>query len=179
MTALQPQILTHLNAIAQLLGEHCDDDESSALALMRALDAACAQCIGHQLFTVMVVHHSTMEVERLYSNMPDAYPVAGRKKKRWTWWGEHVVERGQAFVGTGAADLERAFADHELIQSLGLGCVLNLPIVYRGLTLGTMNLLHAGAHYRERHVPVARALAYTLLPVLLARSAAASVDSAS
>jgi hypothetical protein len=154
--------VAHLDTITQLVAQAHDAD-----AVMRAVDLACAELIGHQLFTIMVVHHQTMEVERLYSNMPDSYPVAGRKRKRATWWGEHVVERGEAFLGTGAADLEKAFADHVLIKSLGLGCVLNMPLVLRGKTCGTMNLLHAGDHYHHAHVPLARVLAHAMMPIFL------------
>ena len=126
---------------------------------MQAIDGAAADLIGHRLFTVMVVHHATMEVERLYSNMPEAYPVAGRKKKRNTWWGGHVVEQGRPFVGAGPADLAKAFSDHELIRSLGLNCVLNVPLRFDGLTRGTMNLLHTGEHYTPEHIGTARAIA--------------------
>ena len=136
---------------------------------MARADEAAGRLIGHRLFTIMVVHHDTMEVERRYSNMPDAYPVAGRKKKRDTWWGRHVVESATPFIGHGAADLERAFADHELIRSLGLGCVLNMPISFNGRCVGTMNLLHAGEVdvYGEAHLPVARLIGAMLLPALL------------
>ena len=135
--------------------------------LFNAVERAAKEHIGHTLFTLMVVHHDTLEVERLYSNMPQAYPVGGRKKKRDTWWGRHVVEDAAPFVGHGPADLEKAFADHELIKSLGLGCVLNMPVVYDGRCRGTMNLLDAGDVYNESNLPMARALAGYLLPAIL------------
>jgi hypothetical protein len=42
------------------------------------------KAIGHRLFTIMRVHHEVQEVERLYSSLPDAYPVSGRKPKQGT-----------------------------------------------------------------------------------------------
>jgi hypothetical protein len=138
---------------------------------MQLADKAADELIGHRLFTALVVHHDTMEVERLYSSMPAAYPVQGRKKKRATWWGGHVIEQGLPFVGTGPADLEKAFADHALIKSLGLNCVINMPLVYGGKTHGTVNILHAGAHYRETQIPLFRVIASTLLPVMLTAGA--------
>jgi len=158
-------LVAHLSAI-YAAGERGD----GARTMMQAVDGAAADLIGHRLFTIMVVHHATMEVERLYSNMPEAYPVAGRKKKRDTWWGGHVVEQGKPFVGAGPADLAKAFADHELIRSLGLNCVLNVPLRFDGLTRGTMNLLHTGEHYTPDHIGRARAIAQPLLPVMLVRS---------
>ena len=142
---------------------------SGADALMAQVDQAAADLIGHRLFTIMVVHHDTLEVERRYSNQPDAYPIAGRKKKRDTWWGKHVVEEAQPFIGHGPADLQLAFADHGLIRSLGLGCVLNMPISYNGQCVGTMNLLNAGEAdvYKPEHLPTARLLGALLLPALL------------
>ena len=41
------------------------------------------------------------------------------------------------------------FFDHALIASLGWGSVLNLPVVWDGRTLGTINLLHEEGWYDE------------------------------
>ncbi|MFC7698460.1 hypothetical protein ACFQX9_17415, partial [Bradyrhizobium sp. GCM10028915] len=60
-----------------------------------------AQCLlGHRLLTVMRLHAATMELERLYSSHADAYPVGGRKSKRGLPWTEHVLVRGEVFIGS-------------------------------------------------------------------------------
>ncbi len=70
--------------------------------------------IGHKLFTIMAFHEPTMEVERLYSNQPDAYPTGGRKKKRDTQWGQQVLEFGKPYIGRAADDIRENFNDHML-----------------------------------------------------------------
>ena len=47
----------------------------------------CAAALSNGLFTAMQFHPEEMEVERLYSTLPDVYPVSGRKPKKATEWG--------------------------------------------------------------------------------------------
>jgi hypothetical protein len=60
-----------------------------------------------------------------------------------------VVEERRAWVGHNADDIKWAYFDHELILSLGCESAMNVPVVYNGRLLGTMNLLDAAAHYKE------------------------------
>lgn len=131
-------------------------------ALYAALDRALGQLIGHRLFTLLYVTASGTEVARVYSSQPDAYPVGGRKPMGPTPWGEHVMRGLKPYVGRTAADIRWAFFDHALIASLGLESVLNVPVIYDGRCLGTMNLLHVAGHYRDEHAALAEPLA-TLL----------------
>lgn len=131
--------------------------------------------VGHQLCTVMVLHRSTMQVQRLYSSRPDVYPVGGRKEKRDTAWGRQVLDRAQPYLGRNARDIEQHFNDHETIAALGLASILNLPVVYDGVVLGTLNMLHEAGHYHERDIGIARPLTSALLP-LLCRLQEASKD---
>jgi len=125
--------------------------------------------IGHRLFTVMRFDAAAMTVERLYSSNPGAYPPGGRKAKRDTWWGRHMLEQGRPFIGRSAEDIRAHFGDHELIAGLGLQSILNLPVRVCGRTLGTMNLLHVAGHYDEAHVAPGLVLAALLAgPLLLA-----------
>jgi len=131
--------------------------------------AAAHASIGHRLFTVMRFDAAAMTVERLYSSNPGAYPPGGRKAKRDTWWGRHVLEQGQPYIGRSAGDIRAHFGDHELIAGLGLASILTLPVRVCGRTLGTMNLLHVAGHYDEAHVGPGRVLAALLAgPLLLA-----------
>jgi hypothetical protein len=52
-------------------------------------------------------------------------------------------------VGYDYDDVKWAFFDHELIRSLGCESAINVPVVYAGRVLGTMNLLDAAGHYKE------------------------------
>ncbi len=113
-----------------------------------ALEDAANRFIGHRLFTVMAFNAEAMQVQRLYSSDPQAYPAGGKKDKRDTQWGRLVLEEGHPFIGRNAEDIRANFRDHEVILGLGLGSVLNVPVRSCGRTIGTMNLLHEQGYYR-------------------------------
>lgn len=138
--------------------------------LYRALEAETRRLIGHKLFTLLYV--DGQEVARVYSSNLAAYPVFGRKPMGPTPWGQHVLEGKAPYLGADMAAIRWAFFDHELIASLGLGSVINIPIVHDGATIGTMNLLDAEHHYTQAHVAPVAALAPLLIPAfLIARNA--------
>jgi len=114
-------------------------------ALERATDAV----IGHKLFTILRYHATTGESERVWTNQPTAYPVAGRKALNPTSWSRHVLHERRPYVGRSADDIRAVFFDHELIASLGCASVLNVPIVWADRVLGTMNLLHEASWYDD------------------------------
>ncbi|WP_038361976.1 GAF domain-containing protein [Bosea sp. UNC402CLCol] len=139
--------------------------------LFKAFEAATQRLVGHQLFTLLYV--DGQEVARIYSNRPGEYPLSGRKTMGPTPWGKHVLEERKPYLGKDKAGIRWAFFDHELIESMGLGSVINIPAIYDGKVVGTINLLAPEHHYREEHVaPVAR-LAPVLVPAFLAARAAA------
>lgn len=130
-----------------------------------ALDTALAARVGHRLLTLLYTDGD--EVARVYSNMPDVYPVSGRKPMGVTPWGDLVLRGQQPFLGRDYEALKWAFFDHELIASLGLGSAINIPVVYDGETIGTINLLHEEHFYEEKHVEIARKFAPLLIPAFL------------
>jgi hypothetical protein len=137
------------------------------LATFRALDHALAEAIGHVLFTVLVHHAAQRESERFYTNMPDAYPTGGRKPVTDSPWMQQVIFRGEPYIGRTREDIGEVFFDHQLIWSLGCESVLNLPVRWRGQTLGTLNLLHRAGWYDQADVPVGVLFAQLATPALL------------
>ena len=115
--------------------------------------------VGAKLFTLMALDFEERIARRIYSNMPDAYPVQGSKPFPDNDWINHVVDKRQIFVANSIAEIARVFSDHELIASLGCESVLNLPAVAGGRVLGTLNCLHEADHYTEARVEAARFLA--------------------
>ena len=97
----------------------------------------------------MRYHATSGESERIYTTHPREYPVGGRKALNVTPWAERVLTRQQPYLGRTPADVQSVFFDHDLIASLGCGSVLNLPVVWDGRTLGTINLLHEEGWYDD------------------------------
>lgn len=121
--------------------------------LYDALAQATEVVVGHKLFTLMFLDAARNEAARVYSNQPDAYPIGGRKELgEMTGWGRHVLEGRQPYLGPTVEDIRWAFFDHDLIVSLGCGAVINIPVLWDGEILGTMNLLDAEGAYTERHI---------------------------
>lgn len=137
-------------------------------ALFAALDRALESAIGHKLFTILTYEDATGEAARVYSNLPGPYPTGGRKRLAPGPWTEAVLDRGEAFIGRTQDDLRNVFSDHELIASLGCESVLNMPVRWRGRTLGSLNLLHEAHWYGEDDVAACLPFAQLTLPALLA-----------
>ena len=156
----QPITLTDIATILDILGR--DADPQAAFVMF---DRVTQRVLGHKLLTMMRHVAATAEVERIYSSNPRAYPVGGRKQKQGTPWGEKVLDRGEVFIAKDREDLRAAFADHELILSLGIGSIMNVPVMLHGRCRGIVNLSHDAGHYGEEDVPLARILAGLLSPV--------------
>ena len=150
---------------AALIAAHADTDQPGAT--FRALDAALATAPGHILFTILVHHPGLRQSERFYSNKPAEYPVGGRKPVTDSPWMQQVIGAGQPYIGRTREDIREVFYDHELIWSLGCESVLNLPVRWRGQTMGTLNLLHRAGFYDKAQVAGVALLAHLALPALL------------
>ena len=114
-----------LNQLAETLQK-----TDGARAICGALEDLSGQIIGHRLFTIMRFDPDRAEVERVHSSLPSVYPVGGRKKKADTKWADHVLHEKKVFRGTTADDIRAAFDDHQTILGLGLGSIINIPIVF-------------------------------------------------
>jgi GAF domain-containing protein len=135
--------------------------------LYAAVDDLVQRRMGHRLLTIMRVHEAAMEVERVYSSNAAAYPVGGRKKKRGTPWSKVVLDRGEVFIAATEEEVRAAFDDHELIFSLGVGSIMNIPIGYRGRRLGTINISHQANWFTEEDAASGTLIAPLLVPALL------------
>jgi hypothetical protein len=142
--------------------------QAEAGAAFGAVDDLAKRTVGHTLFTVMRNLDQGAEVERLYSSDPAAYPVGGRKKKEGTRWGGIVLDRGEVFLAPDPDALRAAYPDFELIFSLGIGAILNVPICHAGRCIGTMNLCGKAGQYSEADIPTGKVLAGLLVPMVIA-----------
>lgn len=151
------EILSLFNEACTALGR-----DDAFRGLFAELDRALGKVVGHKLFTVLWAGADAGEVKRLYSNRPDFYPVSGTKSMTNTPWAQLVIRAGKPFIGRDAKDMKWAFPDHEVLATLGCVSALNIPVVVRGRTLGTVNLLHRAHWYQDRHIALVRPFAYLL-----------------
>ena len=140
----------------------------------QALDAAMKAVIGHKLLTVLIYHEALQETERFYSNNLNAYPIAGRKQVRPTSWTEQLLICQNCYIGYNADDIREFFLDYELIHSLGCDAILNVPVVWDGVTLGTCNLMHEEGWYDKGDTEIAMTIASIAAPAYLHVSGDAS-----
>ncbi len=121
--------------------------ESADAAPWQALEALVSETIGVKLFTITIVDAEADVARRLYTNMPDAYPVSGTKPMRHDEWHEHVIVGHKPYVMNTLDEISKRFPDWELIGSLGCGSCVNMPVVAGGRLLGTVNMLDAEHHF--------------------------------
>ncbi len=133
--------------------------------LFDALACRLKEAVGYRLFTLLYADGS--DVARIYSSDPVAYPVSERKHMGPTPWGDHVMKGQKPWLGRSMDDIRWAFFDHELIASLGCGACINLPVIYDGTVVGTMNLLDAENSYDESHLAAALPFAPIAVPAFL------------
>jgi len=130
--------------------------EGDALAIFGAVDALAHAALGHALCTVNRYDAAGMRVVRVYSSNPAAYPPGGSKEKRGTSWGRHVLLEKRIFIGEGVGAIAQAFDDHAAIAALGLRSVINVPVVWQGICLGTVNFLMTAERVAPAQVGAAR-----------------------
>lgn len=151
--------------VGNVLAAHRDADQPGAT--FRAIEAGMRATIGHKLFTIMLHHPDQQAVERIYSTNPAAYPVAGRRPTAEFPLRQRLLVEGEHCIVRDADDLRRTLFDHELIFSLGCESMLVMPVLWRGQTLGLLDLLHEAYWYSEADVALARLFAQLALPAIM------------
>jgi hypothetical protein len=136
--------------------------------LCHGVDQIAMALLDRQLLTINIFHPQHMELERLYSSNPEAYPSGGRKQKRGTAWGQHVLIEQKIFVGEGSQAIQQSFDDHETIKRLGLQSIINIPISSDARCLGTLNILMTLPRVKPDHIETAKYLGALLRPGFIA-----------
>jgi len=111
-----------------------------------------ARCVAFQLFTVLAVDWEAQLVRRCHSSNERHYPSGGVKRLMDSSWAQQVLREGRVFRSVSASDMRSAFADHELLFSLGLNYALNVPVLRGGRVAWTLNLLRAAPLYADSEV---------------------------
>ncbi|MET4575861.1 GAF domain-containing protein [Ottowia thiooxydans] len=124
--------------------------------------------LGDGLMTVNRVHAASERdvlLQRIWSSRPHAYPVGGTKLKSMTNWTRQLLLRGELFIGEGLGALEDVFDDVQLIASMGLRAVMNVPLVRQdGSCFATFNVLGTRERWTSGDQIVIRLLAELMRP---------------
>lgn len=140
----------------EILGALGEDGQPSAT--LARIEKIYQDDVGAIIFTVMAFDPQTQMSRRLYSNHPVEYPVSGYKQLPASTWTDLVFGRKEPFVANTIEEIAQVFHDHELIASLGCGSCINVPFVFGGEVLGTVNILAGTGAYTPDKVELAMAL---------------------
>lgn len=108
--------------------------------------------IGTKLLTASRFDVPAGIMSRIYSDDHDAYPLQGIKPIPPGIWSDTVIRDQQMLVRLDIKAIADVFFDWKLIQSLGCGSVLNIPVVVAGRVIGAINLLHEEGYYTDARV---------------------------
>jgi len=126
---------------------------------------------GVILFTASVIADGATTMARVYSSHQEVYPVGGRKTldgQTSPIWFEQVVRGGQPFLGRDLEAVRTFFFDSAVIESLGCGAIINVPVRHEGETIGSINFLDREGAYDERSVDDALIIADGLVDAMRA-----------
>ena len=126
--------------------------QGSHFQLMNCLDQICQETVGHKLLTLMELENTNGTVCRTYTTDHINYPEGGYKPIPENQWSEIVISKQQSFLASSIKEIKTVFFDYQLIESLGLGSAVNMPIICFGEVLGTVNMLHEPGFYSENSI---------------------------
>lgn len=105
--------------------------------------------VPNDLLTLLEVDWHEHFVRRRFSSDERSYPSGGVKRLMDSTWARHVLQEGRVLITAGIDEMRTAFADHELLFSLGLYNSLNIPVVVGERVEWTLNLLRAKPAFSE------------------------------
>ncbi|MEV4172867.1 GAF domain-containing protein [Nonomuraea sp. NPDC049709] len=140
---------------------------------LNELEETVRREVGVRLFTVLAWVPERRALRRVHSSHPGQYPVGGEKTVEVAQdWLATCIEGRRPYFGPDKAAVREIFADHELIESLGCGSIINVPVIgEEGEVLGVLNILDAEGSYDERSVAAAQSIAGKVTPALLGGAA--------
>lgn len=136
-------------------------EATTAHEIWEALHRLCVETVGGRLFSVMNVDWQSKVNSRVYTTHPEQYPVSGTKPFNPTHWWQVIHDERRPFCANTLSDIADVFPDPDMIGSLGLGSVINVPVVLENQIAGTLNLLDEEHFYTAERVEAA---AHLMLP---------------
>ena len=118
--------------------------------------------LGVKLFTILAFTDGGQTLHRIYSSHPQQYPVGGRKDvvaDIAADWVTRCRDEKAPYFGATREDVRRIFTDSALIESLGCGSIINVPIVRHGVSIGALNILDTEGKYSRADIEKALTIA--------------------
>ena len=131
ITALENQFDIKTNDVFSSVGEY-------AMRLMEA-----------KIVTLSAFDKNSGNSQRMYSSLPEKYPVSGVKPLNETWWTDYVIVKHNTFIANNAKEISEVFFDYKEIEALGCCSIINIPIVVFGDVIGTLNCLAGEQHFTQ------------------------------
>ncbi|MFF5093101.1 MULTISPECIES: GAF domain-containing protein [Actinosynnema] len=137
--------------------------------ILEDLEQRVREEVGARLFTVLAWIPEREALRRVHSSHPEQYPVGGEKTVEVAaGWIDRCITHAEPYFGPDRAAVREIFADHDLIESLGCGTIVNVPVLDGDRVLGVLNLLDAEGAYTGETVAAAQELAPLAVPALRA-----------
>lgn len=133
----------------------------------KAVERLAKETCGWRLLTILKYVEKDAVVSRLSSSDETSYPIGGTKPLEKLTENHAILERGDVALAANREDVKRMFFDHQLIFSLGITAIMNVPVRHAGRRLGTLNFCGDEGMYGEREKQLGRVLAGLLAPALL------------
>lgn len=118
------------------------------LQSLSAISDKLQQTLGHTLLTASYTLPEGKEVDRIYSSLPESYPVGGRKPIDGSEW-QQMMNRGECFIANCPEEFGDHFTDLDEIVALGFLSVVNIPVMQAGKLIGSINLLNEKDAYQD------------------------------
>ncbi|NUT72390.1 GAF domain-containing protein [Pseudarthrobacter sp. C4D7] len=111
---------------------------------------------GVILFTALRWLPGSSVLRRVFTSHPAEYPLGAEKSVEISeGWLDTVIAKQEPFLAPDAAALAEVFSDSALIQSLGCGAVINIPVTTNGAVVGVLAMLDAEGTYTRRSLDAA------------------------
>jgi GAF domain-containing protein len=131
--------------------------------LYRGIEQMAEGVIGFKMLTVMRYNAASSELNRVYSNNVDQYPVGGSKVKADSVWKRTLLLGCHPVLSNSPEAVKVHFDDWQTLEKLGIEAILNIPITRQGRCIGTLNFGHQKGWFNERHIEVGVVLGALLL----------------
>lgn len=139
-------------------------DTASAFAI---LEERSRNLFDHILFTCLRFDYDGQVMTRLYSNREDVCPSGGSKPFPSGIWADRIITSGVHYVGNSRVDLQSVFSDYEALWAIGCESVMNIPVRWRGRTVGSLNILGRANQFDQETAVQFSMLAQLAVPLFL------------